>query len=189
VADEMRRMGATVLDFDRLARDELETPDAKAAVRGWWGDTIFAPDGSVDRSRVAAIVFENADELARLEGLLYPRLTQNCRTTLERLQQSENASAIVLDAPKLFEAGLDELCDAIVFVESARDARLDRVRRSRQWDARELDRREKLQNPLDMKRSRADYIVINHGGIEHLRSEVERVFKSVLSSFTKETSG
>lgn len=184
VAQELAKLGAVVLDFDQLARVELEKPDAKEAIRGWWGDSIFLPDGSIDRSALAAIVFHDAKALERLEGLLYPRLRRLCRDELGRLDQSAAGLAIVLDAPKLYEAGLDELCDAIIFVEADRDTRLDRVQRIRGWMPSEWERRENLQNPLDMKRSKADYIVINHGSIEHLRSQVERVFKSVLSSFT-----
>lgn len=183
VAKEFARLGAAVLDFDHLAHEELDAKDVQQQLRAWWGEDVVS-EGRVNRRRVASIVFANPSELARLEGLLYPRLKQRGFDALERLMDDDRCRAVVLDAPKLFEAGLDAVCDVIVFVEADRAARLERLARSRGWDQAELDRRENLQNPLDNKRDRADYIVMNCGSIEHLRSQVERVFKSVLSSFS-----
>ena len=91
--------------------------------------------------------------------------------------------AIVLDAPKLFEAGLDADCDAIIFVEADRSTRVNRARDLRGWSEEELTRRENMQNALDSKRAIADHVVINHSSIDTLRSQVERVFSSLLASF------
>lgn len=186
MAAQFAQLGASVLDLDRFAHAELNHPGVRAELIGWWGGGVVDSSGAVDRAKVATIVFEDPAELARLEGLLYPRLTRVCLDLIDRLGRNEDVSAIVLDAPKLFEAGLDRHCDAVVFVEADQATRLERVARSRGWDERELLRRENLQNPLDSKRENADYIVINCGSIEHLGSQVERVLKSVLSSFTKD---
>ena len=82
------------------------------------------------------------------------------------------------------EAGLDRLCDAVVFVETDRAERLRRLVESRDWNDAELTRREKLQKPLDKKKADADYVLINHSGIDDIRSQVKRVFAEVLASFT-----
>ena len=91
--------------------------------------------------------------------------------------------AIVLDAPKLYEAGLNELCDAVLFIDADRKTRVRRLAASRGWSEKELLRRENLLNPLDNKRAIADHVVVNHSSIVELRSETERVFSSVLAAF------
>ena len=93
-------------------------------------------------------------------------------------------SAVVLDAAKLNEAGLGKLCNAVVFVEVERALRLKRLAETRGWTDAELTRRENLQDALDKKRHLADYVVVNHSDIDHLRPQVERVFSSVLASFS-----
>jgi dephospho-CoA kinase len=185
VAHELERLGAAVLDFDRLAHEQLVEPEVLAKLQAWWGDRILDSTGRVDRAALATIVFNDPNELGRLEGLLYPRLMTLCQRRLQELKSIDGVRAIVLDAPKLYEAGLDRLCNAVVFVEADRSLRLARVGRSRGWDEAELDRRENLQKPLDKKKACADYVVVNHSGAEHLRSQVERVFNSVLASFSE----
>ena len=189
VAHAFERLGGRVLDFDQLAHEQLVDREVVAHLRQWWGDRVVGSDGRVDRSLVASIVFADGAELARLEGLLYPRLTALCSELVVALDADATVVAIILDAPKLFEAGLDAQCDAIVFVDADRKTRLERVVRSRGWDQSEFVRREKLQIPLDKKRASADYVVENHDDTERLAAQVERVFNSVLSSFTQISGG
>ena len=172
------------MDFDRLAHGLLAETEVVETVRKWWGERVLDSSGRIDRQAIASIVFDDDRELARLEALLYPRLNRLCSERLVALQGDADVTAVVLDAPKLVEAGLVRLCDAVVFVDADLTTRLKRVTQLRGWDPAELERRENLQNPLDKKKASADYVVVNHGSIESLRPQVERVFKSVLASFT-----
>ena len=88
---------------------------------------------------------------------------------------------MVIDAPLLFEAGLDAECDAIVFVDAPRGVRVSRVRETRGWDEAELARREKVQLPLDAKRDRSDYEVVNDADPERLRAEARRILDQILA--------
>ncbi len=88
----------------------------------------------------------------------------------------------MLDTPKLFEAGLERICDAVVFVDAPRARRLERVGLSRGWGEAELDRRENLLDPLDKKRARADYTVVNDSGFDELRRSIERVLSTIIES-------
>lgn len=187
VTEMLGELGSGVIDSDRLAHAELGEPEVVAELRRWWGDEVVRADGSVDRGAVGRIVFERPGELARLEGLLYPRIHHRRVELMRDMEQDGRIRAVVWDAPKLFEAGLQDLCDAVVFVDADRAERLARVRRSRGWSEAEVDRRESFQKPLDYKRANADYVVANNSDIDALRLQVERVFSSVLASFAKES--
>ena len=150
----------------------------------WWGESIRAADGSIDRKAIAQRVFCDAGELDRLERLLYPWIAERRKALLLAYQADPNVRAIVFDSPKLYEAGLDKECDAVVFVDAERSVRLARLARSRGWTDAELSRRENLQDPLDCKRANADYVVVNHSDISELRSRVEQVFQSALAAFS-----
>jgi dephospho-CoA kinase len=183
VADIMRELGAAVVDSDRLAHQELSDREVVATLREWWGESVTRADGEIDRKAVAAIVFADSEELKRLEGLLYPRIDRRRRSLVEGFERDGEVRAIVYDAPKLFEAGLDRKCDCIVFVDATWDVRVRRAARSRGWDEAELQKREKMQDPLEPKKAIADYVVANQFDVETLRSAVEQVFSSVLASF------
>lgn len=183
VADMMRELGAVVIDSDRLAHEELSDPQVVAALRQWWGEGIVTSGGKIDRHAVAGIVFSDRDELKRLENLLYPRIDRRRQLLVDGWVKKSDIRAIVYDAPKLYEAGLDRKCDCVVFVDAPRSVRVQRIARTRGWGEAELQKREKMQDPLKPKMAKADYVVTNQFDIETLRSAVEQVFRAVLASF------
>jgi dephospho-CoA kinase len=131
------------------------------------------------------MVFGDPAQLQRLEDLLYPRLMKRSEVLIAAADAEPIVKAMVLDAPKLFEAGLDRLCDSVIFVDTLMSTRVRRVEQNRGWSERELIRRENRQTPLDQKRANADYVIVNHAGLDELREQVERVFSSVLNSFKR----
>ncbi len=176
VAQILESLGAAVIDSDRMTHEELCDPKVIATLRRWWGGRVCTEEEKIDRRAVGAIVFDDPAELARLEQFLYPRLARRRDVLIASYNLDPSVRAIVLDAPKLYEVGLHEQCDSIIYVEADRATRLQRVAAARGWTGAELDKREKLLKPLDMKKAIADHLVVNHSNIHDLRSSVERVF-------------
>jgi dephospho-CoA kinase len=185
VTSLLGQLGAGVIESDRLAHEALGAADVLAEVAERWGEMVVRADGSIDRGRLAAIVFEQPEELAHLEAILYPRIHRRREELMVDMERDDRVRAIVWDAPKLFEAGLQDLCDAVVFVDADPALRLARVQRSRGWTEAEVVRRECFQKSLDYKRTRADYVVTNNSDIDALRLQVERMLSSVIASFAK----
>lgn len=180
VARMFAEMGAAVIDSDRLGHEQLQRPEVLSQLRSWWGPQVATSAGVADRSAISRIVFHDAAELSRLEALLHPLIDQRRKELVADLERDPAIRAIVLDAPKLLEAGLRGLCDRVVFVDSPRDERLRRVAETRGWSEDELNRRENLQFSLDKKRSMSDDVIVNHSDIEALRHEVEQVFSAIV---------
>lgn len=180
VARAFAEAGCVVADSDKAAREALDRPDVREQLVAWWGAQIVGQDGRVDRRQVAAVVFSDPAELRRLEGLVHPIVRQG-RAELVAAARAAGAPGVVIDAPLLFEAGLDQECDAVVFVEAPLAVRQGRVRETRGWDAAELARREKVQLPLDEKRKRSDYEVVNIADADRLRSEARRILDQILA--------
>lgn len=184
VALILSSLGAAVIDFDKLSHDEFRGGEVISTLLSWWGDRICPGGSAIDRSAVAAIVFEDRSELARLEGLLYPRLAKRRDVLIATYMADPDVKAVLLDAPKLYEAGLEKMCDAVIFVDADRQIRAQRLVGSRGWTEAELIKRENSLEPLDSKRKIADYVVVNHSSIADLRPGVERIFASVLADFS-----
>jgi len=85
---------------------------------------------------------------------------------------------VVLDAAVMLEAGWDGDLDALVFVDTPRPLRLQRVAQTRGWTEEEVLRREQAQMPLEEKASRAQYVVRNAGDREELRAQVDTLFRA-----------
>jgi len=183
VAKLFESLGAAVIDADRMVHRQLDDPEVAEVLLTWWGEKIRRRDGGIDRTIVASIVFDDPAERERLEQLLYPRVAaERCRI-MAALDEDNSVRVIVLDTPKLYEAGVDRICDAVVFVDASLDVRARRVAASRGWTRMELSRREKAMEALDKKRAKAEYVVTNQASTEDLRVQVERVFAAVSSTF------
>ena len=89
--------------------------------------------------------------------------------------------AFIIDAPLLFEVGLDRECDAVVFVDAPQEVRVQRVTATRGWDAAELDRRERAQLPLDEKRARSSDIIANDGDSGELARRTAGVLGAIVA--------
>lgn len=180
VAGILAEQGCLVVDSDQLARRALEQPEIRDSLVSWWGSAILDADGHIDRSKVASIVFCSLDERKRLESLVHPWIEK------QRLSLFESAPpktlALVIDAPLLIEAGLIAQCDAVLYVDTDRETRLARLAKSRNWDEKELARREDSQLPLDDKRSIAHHIVENKGDLQSLTENVRQILREIVTS-------
>jgi dephospho-CoA kinase len=178
VGREFERLGCVVIDSDKEAREALDRDDVREHLVQWWGARVVRPDGKVDRRAVADIVFTQPGERARLETLIHP-LVRAQRADLKERAAGSGARGVVVDAPLLFEAGVDAECDVVVFVDAPREERLERVLRTRGWDARELERRESSQMPLDEKRSRCGIVIHNTGTPGDLARSVRQAMEQI----------
>lgn len=181
VARLLAERGALVTDSDQEAKAALDRPEVRGELVRWWGPEILNTEGRVDRKAVARIIFADAAQRLRLEALVHP-LVKATRAQLVDRAKGQGVRLVVIDAPLLFEAGLDAECDAVLFVDAPREQRLARVQATRGWDEAELDRREKAQIPLDEKRRRSDEVILNTGDVGALRQGVAAFHDRLMSA-------
>lgn len=178
VAAVLAEMGFVVSDSDAGARAVLELPEVAAELVAALGPGVLDPQGRPDRRAIADAVFADATKRKALEAIVHPRLHEQ-RAGLIEHARSSGAAGVVIDAPLLFEAGVDAQCDAVLYVDAPRDLRLQRVQEARGWSEDELDRREAAQWPLDQKRRRSHAVVVNNGDLDALRRQVARALAAL----------
>jgi len=181
VAEELARLGAGVLDADRAGHEVLRSPSVEEAARQRWGETVFGPDGRIDRRRLATIVFASGPEAAAerksLEQMTHPAIGRLLWEQARAMEACGKPGA-VLDAPLLLEAGWDKLCNTLVFVDAPRQLRLSRAM-ARGWTESDFEARERAQHSVDEKRKRAAFVVDNSGPPEQTRVQVEQIWHSL----------
>jgi dephospho-CoA kinase len=163
-----------IADSDAHVREVLAQPEVIGQVRAWWGPGVLNDAGGVDRAKVAHVVFADAEARKRLEGLIHPRV-HALRAALFGQARARGARLLIIDAPLLFEAGVDRECDRVVFVDTPMDQRLARVVASRGWSEQELIRRESAQMPLDEKRRRCSDVLVNDADEATLNERAARL--------------
>jgi dephospho-CoA kinase len=183
VAGIFRRLGAGVLDADKVGHEVLRLPAVRAAIGGRWGQAVIGSDGEIDRKSLAKIVFapppNGPKELAELERITHPEIRQRLLAEIEKMA-GDGLQVAILDAPVLLKAGWQGFCDAIVLVDAPLSQRQARVA-DRGWTAEELTRREASQESIDEKRQLANFVVDNSRDFEYISAQVERLWQSLLN--------
>jgi dephospho-CoA kinase len=177
VAQALKDLGCVVADADANAKAVLQDTQVREQLVAWWGAEILNADGSIDRKAISDIVFKDERARKQLEEVVHPRVRKMQETQFAAAK--EGTRALVIDAPLLLEAGLDSLCNVLIFVDSPQKTRLQRVMQTRGWDSDELQRREETQIPLDKKRKKADYVLINEGALDAVRSQVKQILEDI----------
>ncbi|HYW81520.1 MAG TPA: dephospho-CoA kinase, partial [Thermoguttaceae bacterium] len=170
----LSQLGAGLLDADRAGHEVLRLPQVEASLRTQFGDEPFGLDGHVDRARLAGIVFgnlrEKREKKAFLEQLTHPEIERLLSQQADALRAAGTQVA-VLDAPLLVEAGWDEMCEKLIFVDAPRGVRLERAM-ARGWSEEDFAAREGAQMSLDLKRQRADTTIDSSGSLEQAQAQV-----------------
>ncbi len=179
VAAELAQLGAVVLNADEAAHRVINDPEVKQLLTKRWGQEILLANGEINRKAVATHVFSpnqaSSKERVFLENLLHPRIRAEFEAELENLKNAA-VPAAVIDAPLLLEAGWDEVCDVLLFVDSPREDRQRRAEMLRNWSPTDFAAREAAQMPIDEKRRRATHVIANDGTLEQLRMRVHEVW-------------
>jgi len=182
VAARMAELGAAAVSADQLAR-EVVAPGSEtlAALVNVFGEAILAADGSLDRSRLAEIVFADVGARKRLEAITHPAIGRLAEERLRRLWQ-EGHRLVVYEAPLLFEAGAVGRVDRVLVVLADTEVRLARLMARDGLDREAALRRIRAQMPQEEKAARADYVIDNSGSWEDCRRQVDALYRRLLSS-------
>jgi len=165
----LERLGAATISTDAIVHELLETSAVRDELVTRWGREV-APEGAVDRGRVAAIVFGRPEELSWLEGLLHPLVAE--RVLAWRRSLADDVEVAVVEVPLLFEGGMAEIFHSTIAV-IADDAR--RERRAAERGTGELEARSGRQLSQGEKAERATHVVVNDGSLADLEEALRRL--------------
>ncbi|MEV0437340.1 dephospho-CoA kinase [Streptomyces spectabilis] len=169
--------GAVLIDADRIAR-EVVAPgtDGLAEVVRAFGADVLAPDGSLDRPKLGAIVFSDAAKLATLNGIVHPRVGARS-AELERAAAPD--AVVVHDVPLLTENGLAPLYDLVIVVDASPATQLDRLVRLRGMTEDDARARMAAQATREKRLEIADIVIDNDGPLDDLAPRVASVWQTL----------
>ena len=167
--------GFDVCDADMVSREVTARGSAALdEIAAEFGSDMLTPDGSLDRRKLGAYVFSDRAALDRLEGILYPYILRRIGEYTEAARGS-----VLLDAPTLFEAGADRLCDMIISVVADEDIRLRRIMARDGIDETAARNRFSSQHDEAFFRERSDIVIENNGGEDELISRVTEIIENI----------
>jgi dephospho-CoA kinase len=170
----LEHLGAYGIDADQLAHRAIAkgAPGYKKVLETF-GKWVLAPDGEIDRAKLASITFSNPVAMADLEAIIHPLVAGAIDLIIKRATQK----VIVLEAIKLVESGLGKHCDAIWVSYAFPELQLSRLVRQRHMS--EADARERIdaQSPQEEKIASATVIIKNISTFEETWRQVVAAWK------------
>ncbi len=180
VANMFSRLGAEVVSADAIVHRLLrEDDDVTSAVASHFGDDLQRADGSIDREKLAQIVFTDKNKLRQLTDLLHPKVIREIERFFGSVQREGRSDICVAEVPLLVEAGLLHLYDIIVVVNATYQNQLKRFLEKGGRDQADLDRRIENQMDVTEKLKFAHYVINNDGSIEETFRQVKTVYDSI----------
>lgn len=177
VATLLERLGAVVVDADRLAREIVEPgEEALAGIVAAFGDQVLNCDGTLNRAALAEIVF--ADQAARrtLEAITHPAIRQRAEKRLARLKEAGVETAFYM-APLLFEAGTASRVQEVWVVYLDRETQLERLMARDGLNREAALLRISSQMPMEEKKRLASIVIDNSGSRSELKAQVLRLWR------------
>ena len=175
-------LGARVTDADQLARDVVAPGQAAhAAVVAAFGPEVVQADGYLDRKRLGAVVFADAEKRKRLEAITHPAIRTRWDRILRVYEEEEFAGIVFWDAALLYETGGARLMEKRVVVAADPATQLARLVARDRCTEDEARARIASQMPVAEKAKLADYVVDNSGTRAETERQVREVYRALLA--------
>jgi dephospho-CoA kinase len=177
-----RDFGAVTVDADRIVESLLIEKKVLAKIKELLGNNVFDRGGSLNKKKVADIIFKSAPLRHSLEDILHPLVFKRIKGFADRVNVKDKI--VIVAAPLIYERGYDNKFDRTIVVHSKKDVALDRLKR-RGVSKKDALLRLKVQLPVKEKMKRADFLIDNNGTLEETMAQVKKIYKKLLKEVDK----
>lgn len=179
VAQLLGERGAHVLDADKIAHRLLAPGGACVGkVVRCFGKGILS-QGRIDRRALAKIVFNSPKDLKALCKIIHPVVISEIKKVIKGLRAKKQKGFVAIDAPLLFESGLDRVCDIVVVVRASKADQVKRIQKRNYLSKSDITKRVRAQMPMAAKIKRADVVIDNRRNIKKTQKQVEELWQDL----------
>ena len=177
VAKRWQELGAIEIDADQLAREVVEpgTQGLSDIIREF-GSEVIAADGTLDRSKLGAAVFNDPVQLAKLNGIVHPLVQARTR---ELIATAPNDAIVVYNVPLMVEADVNHPFDFVVTVEAPEDKQIERMVKNRGMSATDAQSRIRSQASPIERANVADRILNSNQSLELLLKDADALYREI----------
>lgn len=180
-----QHLNTVIIDGDVAGHQALRRPDVKKLIRSRFGSEVFDTAHEICRDRLADAVFGEDEEHQQarhdLEQIVHPVIRGDLQDQIAAARHHGAVDVILLDAAVLLEAGWQEICTAVVYVETPIEQRWSRVA-ERGWTPADLGRREASQLSLNEKRAAAQFVIENSGSLDDAGRQFLKIIEQITTS-------
>ena len=166
--------GFYVIDYDKLSREVCaKGMPCLDELKAEFGNDIIDADGNLLRKKLGKLVFKNKEKLCILNNITHKYIMEQS----DKLLASLKGKNIILDAPLLFEANLNQICDKVICVLCPKGERIKRISERDGLSYEQAKNRIESQPEDIFYKENSDYCVINNGDIAELYDSLNNILK------------
>jgi dephospho-CoA kinase len=170
-------LGAYVLDADEISRKLVEFgKPAWQEVVDLLGNSVVKADQTLDRRKIADIIFTDSGKKMALEAILHPRVIEEEQAIYKDIVKDDPGALVIIDAALLIESENYRKVDKVIVIACDEETQLQRIMAKNAFSQEDAERRLQQQMPLTEKIKFADYVLYNDSGFSALEEKVEALF-------------
>lgn len=179
VAELFRKLGAYTINADEVVNELFKDESVIFEIKKLFGEEVIK-DGVVNKKYIADIVFENPLMRVYLENILHPKVFEKIDEIVSKIPSRGEPKIVIIEAPVIFERGYQNRFDIIITVYTSEEIAIERLQK-KGISKQEALKRFKNQFPIDMKKSKSDFVIDNSGSIEDTKKQVEEIFNKLIA--------
>ncbi len=179
VAEMFRKLGCYTIDTDKIVDDLFKEREVIEEIRKLFGDDVFK-HGKIDKKYIAHIIFDNPLMRIYLENILHPKVFEKVDEIINSIPKRGEPTIVIVEAPVIFERGYQNKFDLIITVFTNEDTAIKRLQK-KGFSLEEALKRLSSQFPIEMKKSKSDYVIDNSGTLEETAQQVEALYQKLIT--------
>jgi len=172
-----QREDTKIIDVDKIAKrlTNSETEYFIEVKKAFQNDNILLEDGNLNRPKLANLIYQDYQKLQKLNEITFKHLIPQIMEELNQVNRKINI--VIIDAPLLFEAGLEKYCDITIALEASENLKIQRICKRDKISKEVAKARLEIQQSNEFYREKADYIMVNDENItlKFLEEEINKI--------------
>ena len=176
----LKELGAEIINADEIAHELL-----KKGNKGWkrvveeFSSEVLTENKEINRKKLGQIVFNNREKRKTLENLTHPLIIEEIENEINKNSNKQN---IVIEAPLLYEVGLEEKMDEVWVVYVDKKTQINRLKQRDNLNEEEALKRINSQLSLEKKKEKADIVINNQGTKKDLKEKVRMIWENKIKN-------
>ena len=159
-----------IINADQVAKDLSQKGSSYVeGIAHIFGKSILTSDGELNRKKLADFIYHDDQKRKMLNGYTFNHITKQ----IKKMMAETDKEIVVIDAPLLFEAELDKICDASIAIISQKDLQIERICKRDGITEEVAEKRISIQEDNDFFKARCDYVIENNDKIEDVKAQIE----------------
>lgn len=177
VADIMiKKYKAYLINSDHIAKEQMKPGGISyQGVVDYFGDEILFEDGSIDRSKISTIVFNDKEKLLKLNSLTHPNVLHEIQRIIAEKRESKTVPYCIIETALMIESGYDFVCDEVWYVHSSYDLRRQRLKQYRSYSDEKIDAIFESQSKDEEFLKAFNKVIYNDGDLCNLECQIDNM--------------